>query len=267
MKINSKILKPLRVTAAVIAFAMIAGLLFFANSLLGNPVSYFIVRSNATKYVAENHPGYVLEDVYYSFKDGTYMAHFSVPGDEYSHFSICYGMSGKMFYDYHTSLITDGGNVRDTLERQYRKLVDNALERPDFPYVTDLAYGTLIFEGDSRYGFAIPNSELMPDSTKVITELGRRAGVLVVYILADEASATCAAEVLLGLKEFMEGVGVPFHAVELRLTAPGKETYDLSAMLADDIRPDGLVERVEESRRRLEEMYAIDDKKRQRLVF
>lgn len=258
IKISPKALKSLRVAAAVVAFAMIAWLLYFANALLGNPVSYFIVKSSAEKYIAENHAdeGYVLEDVFYSFKDGTYMAHFSIPGNEYSHFSVCYGMGGKMLYNYHTSLITDGGNIRSALDMEYRRLVDGALERPDFPYtINDIAYGTLVFGDDDRYGFAIPNSELSPDSTYDIAELGRRAGLLTVYILGD-ASAESAAEILLGLKEFMEGVGVPFHAVELSLGAPDGAEYGLSLFLADDIRADGLVERVEESRRKLLEEYA-----------
>lgn len=265
MKIKPEIIKPLRVTAAVIAFSMIAWLLYFANSLLGNPVSYFIVKGKAEKYVAENHAdeGYVLESVSYSFKDGTYLAHFSTPGDENSHFSMRYSMGGKMLWNYYTSLITDSGNIRTELNTLYRELVDNALERPDFPYViSDIAYGEIIFEGDGSCDFAIPNSELTPDSTKDIAELGRRAGVLTVYVLDGEAGAECAAEVLLGLKEFMEGVGVPFHAVELCIEAPDGKDYTLPLFLADDITPDGLTERAEESHRRLMEEYARLDAKR-----
>lgn len=191
MKINAKLLKPLRIAAAVTAFAMIAGLLLFANSLLGNPVSYFIVKVRAEKYVAEKHAdeGYVPEGVNYSFKDGTYMAHFSKPDDEYSHFSVCYSMGGKMLYDYYTRLTTDGGNIRTALDMQYGELVENALERPDFPYTVDeIAFGLLVFEGDTRrFDFAIPNSELMPEATKNIVDLGRRAGVLTIYII-DEAT-------------------------------------------------------------------------------
>ncbi|MDE7361239.1 MAG: hypothetical protein K2N38_04840 [Oscillospiraceae bacterium] len=263
MKINAKALKPLRVIAAVVAFAMIAGLLLFADSLLGNPVSYFIVKSNAKKYVAENHPGegYVLESVNYSFKDGTYLAHFSTPDVEYSHFSVNYDRTGKMRYDYYTRLITDGGNIRTELEMEYRRLVDSALERPDFPYDSDMAYGTLIFEGDSRYDFGIPNSALAPDSTRDITELGRQAGVLNIYILSDDLSAAHAAEVLLEIKEFTEGTGVPFHAVELTLESSDGGYYNLSHILSDDIGGDGLVELVEENHRKTEEYYAELDAK------
>lgn len=67
--------KPLRVIAAVIAFAMIAVLLEFANELLGNPVSYLIAKSNAKKYVAEKYAdeGYVVGDAAYFFKFKDYV--------------------------------------------------------------------------------------------------------------------------------------------------------------------------------------------------
>ena len=77
-------IKVFKVIAAVIAFLMIAAILLFADALVGNPVSYLIVKNNAEKYIAENYAdmGYVLEDVNHSFKFGEYYAHVAKPGSE-----------------------------------------------------------------------------------------------------------------------------------------------------------------------------------------
>ncbi len=240
-----------RVVAAVIAFGIIAWLLVFTNALVGNPVSYFIVKNNAEKYVAENYAdmGYVLERVEYNFKFGNYNAHFVKPGSEDYHFVESYGFDGKKVLDNYKTDDQIKRNVQRRLETLYRELVNSVLESPAYPYSTDIAFGELIFENfdfegplDEEYDYALPLSILVPDGLYNITELGAKAGHLTIYVDADEATPEKAAEVLLEINSLMERGGATFYAIDLRL---GSDEYlYINNFRRSDFHEDGLVEHV-----------------------
>ena len=63
---------PKRIAALVLALALLAGLGWVANSLVGNPVSRVLAARTARTYLEETSPApdYVLEAVRYSFKEG-----------------------------------------------------------------------------------------------------------------------------------------------------------------------------------------------------
>lgn len=261
----SKHRKVLRIIAAVIAFAMIGVLLLFANSLLGNPVSYLIVKNNARKYLAEKYDGYVLEEVSYSFKFGDYLAHASIPGSEDSHFVVYYGMNGSSHGDTYESNITKRGNVRRRLDMSYREMVDSVLDSAANPYSMDIDFGELIFEGDQDTtkeegrGFFFPLSELEQDGLYNIAELGERAGLLNIYVdTENEANAQTAAEFLLGIKSLMEKGGATFHAIDLVVESPSGD-YFVENFPRSDIYEDGLAERVAKIGMTTEEYNAAHD--------
>lgn len=239
-----KHLKLFRIIAAVIAFAMIAGVLLFANALVGNPVSYFMVKSKAEKYVAANYAdkGYYLESVNYSFKNGEYYAHVAKPGSEDCYFSLNYWFDGRMTRDYYESSVLGGSNTRRRLDMRYRELVKSVAESPSFPYGSDIAYGTLIF-GDRELeqfndNFGLREDDLVPDGIYDIAKLGEQAGMLTIYV-SGLTSEERVANILLDIKSLMEQGGVPFHAIGLN------SRYFI---LSEDIYEDGLVERVKNSR-------------------
>ena len=66
----------LKLTAFAAALALLAGVLWFSNGLLGNPVSKFLAARAAREYLAGQYPGadYQVESVNYSFKFGGYTA-------------------------------------------------------------------------------------------------------------------------------------------------------------------------------------------------
>lgn len=244
--------KPLRIIAAVAAFAMIAVLLEFANELLGNPVSYLIAKNNAKKYVEENYSdkGYVVESVSYSFKFKDYLAHAAKPDSKDCYFTVYYNMFGAFRGDNYESLVQNGENVRRRLEMSYRELADNVLDSSANPYKKDNAiqFGELIFdyaeEKPAKYDFALPLSILIPDAEYDIAELGAEGGLIVFYADAQgEATPEKAAEVLLKVSELMERGGVPFYAIDLTLRSSGGD-YILENFHRSDIYEDGLAERV-----------------------
>lgn len=249
--------KPLRVIAAVIAFAMIAVLLEFANELLGNPISYLIAKNNAKKYIEEKYSGegYIIEGVDYSFKFKDYFARAAKPGSEDCYFTVFYNMFGDFRGDNYESLVKNGENVERRLEMSYRELADTVLESPANPYKADRAiqFGELVFESDpekpSRHDFGLSRDILVPDKTYDIAQLGAEGGLIVFYVdVQGEATPEKAAEVLLKVNELFERGGVPFYAIDLTLESPSGNYY-LEDFRRSDIYEDGLAERVRQKGR------------------
>ncbi len=110
----SRYLTVFRIIAAIIAFALIGVLLWGANDLLGNPISYSIAKKNAQKYIAEKYAadGYVLEGVSYSFKFKDYLAHVAKNNSEDCRFTVFFGMDGSFRGDNYESLVQNGSNIR-----------------------------------------------------------------------------------------------------------------------------------------------------------
>lgn len=256
----SKHKKGFKIIAAVIAFAMIAGLVLLADALLGNPVSYLIVKNNAKKYVAENYEGYVLEDVSYSFKDGTYYADVAKPNSLDCRFFVKYRFNGHISLDLYDGEVLKGGNVRRRLDMEYRELVKNVVESPAYPYISNIAFGSLEceYDLDNGYTFAGIESPLVPDALYDIKEVGAKAGKLTIYIDAEEMPTyESTAEILLELSSIMERGGVTFHAIDLELGS-----INLDNFLRSDIYEDGLVDRVRANFQKTEEHYAeLDSEK------
>lgn len=261
-------LKICKIIAAVIALALIAWLAYFAIALLGNPITYGMVKSRAQKYVAENYAaeGYVLTDVSYSFKFGEYLADVEKPGSEDCRFTVFYRTNGKFNGDNYESLVEGGFNVRTRLDMHYRELCDTVFESSAYPYSKDICFGELVFEGDGQDAFqtqfGLSGSILKPDAVYNIPELGRQAGRIVVYVDTEEVSSEKAAEVLLNIKSLMEEGGVPFYAIKLVLRSPDGGRCELTDFLNADIHEDGLVERINANRQKTDELYAIEDEKK-----
>lgn len=255
-------LKICKIIAAVIALALTVGVLLFAVMMLGNPITYGMVKSRAKKYVAEKYAaeGYVLTDVSYSFKFGDYLADVEKPGSEDCRFTVFYGTTGKFNGDNYESLVEGRFNVRTRINMRYRELCDTIFESAAYPYSRDITFGDLVFEGDGQDAyqtkFGLSESILKPDAVYDIPELGRQAGRIVVDVDTEDLSPEKAAEVLLNIKTIMEQGGAPFYAINLCLESSDREHYRLDNFLAADIHEDGLVERVKANRQKTEEMYA-----------
>lgn len=265
---KGKFKKILKFAAAVAAFAMIAGLLYFANGLLGNPVSYLLAKSAAEKYIEENYAdeGYVLRDVSYSFKDIRYHAHIEKPNSEDCRFSVGYGWFGDMIYDSYESEVLSGFSTFRRLDSDYREITDKVLTSPMFPYERSTSYGSLEFDIKSKQDYALSSSMLVPDGLYDMGELGSKAGRLTIYVYnKGKADPEGAAEILLEIKKLMDMGGVRFHAVDLVIydcDAEEKfgEEYRIENFLYTDIYEEGLADRAEKNCRKTSSYYAEQDK-------
>ena len=139
--------KILKIAALVIAIALIIGVCWFANGLVGNPISKSLATRTAEKYIEENFPNtdFELERVTFSFKDTKYHAYIVSPSSADSSFSLTINMGGKIVLDLYENNVLTGWNTARRLGDAYREAVDQVLESPSFPYDCHIGFGDLEF--------------------------------------------------------------------------------------------------------------------------
>ena len=249
-----------RVIAFIVAVILIAGVGWFANAIVGNPVSKAMAKSTAKKYLKTTYSGtdYYIEEISYSFKDCNYYADIKSPSSMDTEFSFAINMAGKLLWDNYEGAVLSKQNTADRLYMEYRKLVDTVLESPMFPFDSDIGYGDLQFVEAAYVGaegipsYAIVTEELELDGFYDIAELGRQAGLIVIYFYDEEVTEERAAEILLEFKELMDDGGVPFYAIDMVLEYPRTEDgntrpdarVEIDGFLYEDIYEEGLAERV-----------------------
>lgn len=268
---KKRILKILALCAGII---LILGVCIFANSLVGNPISKALATSTAKKHLKENYANtyYELGDVSYSFKDGYYHAQVFSPRSIDSSFSLLINGLGKLRYDYYENNVTNGWNTAYRLRDDYRKTVDTLIESDSFPYAVILGYGDLEFitaeykDMPDIPEYALLTNDLTLDSYYNVNELGKKAGVLTLYIADETVSEERLAEILLGIRECFDRAGVGFYIIDCVLEYPQNENaeyrygnVEISEFLYSDIYADGLVERVKAAIEQTENYYAEQD--------
>lgn len=277
--------KWLKIAALVAALIMIAGLCWFANALVGNPVSKWLAARTAEKHLEEVYgdTDFEIERISFNFKDTDYYAHIKSPSSEDSSFSLRIDMLGNLLLDTYENRVLYGENTQNRLYMEYRALVDEVLEAPDYPFTSFIAYG------DLKVGFQAPDVEVgVPywpasyvildkvelDKQYDIRELAKTAGYLVIYVEDDIVTVERAAEVLLELKNVFDRKNVPFYAIDFVLEYPRKEEggttkegrVNVEGFLRSDIYEEGLTERVRMADEELNAYYAEQDRITKELV-
>ena len=274
--------KGLKMAALVVALLIMAGIGWFANALVGNPVSKWLATRTAERHLQEHYgdTDFVIETVVFNFKDTDYYAYIMSPSSEDSRFSLRIDMVGNLRMDTYESRVLMGGNTADRLSMEYRALTDEVFEGPYYPFTSFIAYG------DLRVGFDTPDveveedlplagyvilEELELDKKYDIRELGAMAGRLVVYVEDEVVTIERAAQVLLELKELFDIENVPFYAIDFVLEYPRKPEggtikdgqINVEEFLYSDIYEDGLEERLSAANDALNAYYAETDKERE----
>lgn len=271
--------KTLKALALVLALALTAGLLWMANALLGNPISYALANRGASAYLQAHYPDtdYRLEKAHYSFKDGSYYAAVWSPSSRDTQFTLCLDSFGSVVRD-DFEQVENRSTTERRLQENYRALVDPVLESPSFLYAEELARSGIVFgklEIRSRDNLpgagdapdALVQEDLILDGDYDLYELGRQAGTLVVYADSDTVTPEHAAEILLALRAFLDEKGISFRWVDFTLQPPRPEEGprpDVSVGTLyfpyEDIYEEGMVDRVKASDAALRSWYASWDK-------
>ena len=268
--------KVLKVLAFLTAAALIAGIAMFSTALMGNPVSRFLARRTAVRHLKETYPGtdYFIEDLNYDFKSSGYYAGISSPSSIDTRFTLYFDMMGHLKYDSYDQ-VAGGFVTARRLDAEYRELTDGVFNAPSFPYDCDIDFGMLSIypkseiEDSDPYEIpvhTIPVEELVLDKNYDIRELGRRAGQLIVYVNSDEVSAEKAAEIIVRIRKIFDDAGVTFAEMDFTLEHPkpeegmrNEETVSARGIAYEDIREDGMTERVEAADKALKAYYAEQD--------
>lgn len=263
--------------AGIIALLLIAGIAYFANGLVGNPVSKVMAKIHADKYIEEHYPDLDLEkgDVVFNFKTGGYSVYVTAKGSMDIRFAIGFDEFGRVKGDTYDSVLS-GFTTWDRISGEYRNMVREGIGSEEFDYPSEIGFGEIMtndkendaFKDESVYG--IKREELVLDYEYDIKELGRNHGKIVIYVEDEDVSAKRAAEIMLDIKRIFDKRDIPFKLINFTLEHPrnedgqknfSKEDFDVRSFLYEDITEDGLEEKLEKAHRELKEHYAEVDKK------
>lgn len=251
--------KKLKIAAFIVAMVLIVGVGWFANELVGNPISKMLATNAAERHLEAEYADkdFYIDRVTYSFKDCNYYAYVKSQSSVDSEFTLCISGGGKLKWDSYEDRVVKGWNTANRLSTEYREVVDSVLESPTFPFGHDIGFGELQCisreyahtEGIPEY--ALITEDLVLDKVYNIAELGKEAGHLVLYVQDEAVTVERAAEVLLELKYLMDEAGVPFYAIDFVLEYPRNEDgtwregrIETQDFLSKDIYEEGMVERV-----------------------
>lgn len=264
----------LKIGALVLAILLIVGVLLFANSLVGNPISKALATNTAEKYLSEVYgdTDFELGEVNFSFKDGYYHAFVASPSSIDGSFTLMINGFGELCYDNYENNVTNGWNTASRVGNEYRAVVDAVFDSGSFPYNEHIGYGELVFvpsehkDAPEVPDYALITDELTLDAYYNASELGKRAGRLTVYIEDNTVSAVRLAEILLGVRVCFDSAGVGFYAIDCVLEYPrGEDGFcedgrvEVMEFRYSDIYEEGLTERVEASDRAAKDYYSWQD--------
>lgn len=264
-----------KITAMLAAIALILGLLWFGESLVGNPISKQLAQKAAREHLETVYPGtdFVLEEVVYSFKDGGYYTNVNSPSSEDSTFTLAFNHWGKFRWDSYEDRVVQRENTARRVEKEYWQLADQVLSQMESYDPEGIQHGKLELDcrkalenGDCcPYSMAIEDLEL--DRVYDMGELGAQCGTMIYYVETNDITPEHAAQLMLEIRRLMDQAGVGFRGLNLVLE-PLKEngprgTYlRVEAFPYEDIYEEGLEERLLEAHLRLEEQYATMEKQR-----
>ena len=271
--------KSVKILAGLTAFVLIGGILWFANGLLGNPISKAIANNTAKKYIEENYYDMNLEvsDAFYSFKSGSYYVDVKSPTSKDTYFSISISSLGKIEYDSYEDNVIKKFNTYIRLNELYDKKIQSVFDNNEFPYKSDISYGELrempSKELDSEYtefgpAYGLNLSELELDKDYNINKIGKKSGHIVFYAQDEDISIKRASEILFDIKNILDEKNVSFHAIDFTLEKPREgeqvnpedKSISIEQFLYSDIYENGIENRMKKAIDNLQKHYEEQDK-------
>ncbi len=238
-------------------------LLVVGNNYLGNPINHLLATNAAEKYVEETYgdKDYYVDRVGYD-KGGHYPYYATIKSktSEDTVFSVFISSMGEVGGDNYEYVIEERYTVLRRITKEYANLVNEVFAKEDFPVESIVLQGTEVCggriqttsraQGEYRPNYGIVMQELELDKEYDIMKLGKAAGTIYIDVHSEEITAEKAAEYILQIKEFFDKEGVPFYAIDFKLSEPLQEGRTaeyicVTGFLYDDIYEEGLAERVQ----------------------
>lgn len=259
-----------KIIAAILAFILIAVVLFIANGMVGNPISKMLTNRAATKYIAENYSdlNLELEKAFYSFKDGRYHVKTSSTSSIDTHFPLSYSWRGELDYDGYENLVVSKWNTWRRIDDEYRKLIDSEIKGKLNFDERDFIYGELRVKDDDF-------SNLVIDKIYDVKELAISQGHINLHLEKDIPTIKIMTETLTKVKEITDKEEIPFYSIDINLYEPRREDDKQKELLTkkylmvkeflySDIYLDGLAQRVEENIEATRRYYEEQDEEKKR---
>lgn len=262
----TKSIKVLKIGAFCLATAITLMLIILANVLLGNPVSRVLAYNTGKKYIAQSLTGtdYRIDAVKYNWKvGGGYSVMLETDEQIDGDFYLSTDMLGRITYDY-SYLVTDKINTSYRVESEYDNAVNYVVSHIELPFEPYNVWGRLLFREEIPVdgypnGIAedISISSLEVNKLYNVQDFGEKIGAVKIFLRTDCNDITYdnAAEFLLKFREACDDFGVKFYSIGFA----GNISFE--GLLYEDIYEDGLVERIKEAEKSLDDYYMTMDKK------
>lgn len=228
-----------------------AGLLWFGNEMMGNPVSYLLSKSGAEKYLAAAYPDsdFVMEEFGYDFKAGGYYAHIASPSSPDTQFSIMMDQWGNFRWDSYQDRVENRWNTFQRLEQEYSKQVC-AVFSEEFPYEVELCSGSLelAHHGENPKDAPAVEELLLDQSTDTLPELAEKSGRITIWLKSDRRDPELATEMLLTVRKALDEAEIPFCRLDFvqRLPQPGQE-LSIQGILRQEMTEEKLIQKIKEA--------------------
>ncbi|SCG99321.1 YfjL-like protein [Romboutsia sp. 1001713B170207_170306_H8] len=262
--------KSIKILSGGLAFLLIIVILYFANGLLGNPISKTVANNVSKEYIAKNYQNMKLNlsNASYSFKTGDYYVQVKSPISKDTHFSLTISPLGKIIGDTYESDVLGKFNTLTRIDKIYNDKVNNVIESKEFTYKSDIYFGELSED-------MLDRNKLELDKDYNLYELGKKAGHIVLYIQDEDVSFKKASEILLDIKSMLDKQSVSFYSIDFTLQKPRNENGELSSddsyisvekFLYKDIYEEDLENRVLKSYEDLQKYYKEQDLKKEEIL-
>ncbi|MGL4912198.1 MAG: hypothetical protein ACRC3Y_07160 [Romboutsia sp.] len=270
--------KSIKILSGVTAFLLIIGILYFANGLVGNPISKMMANKEVKELVNEKYSNLdlELEDARYNFKIGGYDIIAKSPNSRDTHFTISTNQFGKIYYDSYENDVVNRYNTFFRINSAYGERVMNFFDNEKLQYKTDINFGEIMSKEESesdeyskiKYGVVLKDLEL--DKEYDMHQLGKEYGHIVFYAQDEDVSVNKASEILLYLKNILDEEKIYFYAIDFVLEKPRGENnevkeesrIDLKQFLYEDIYEEDLENRVIKVMEDTKKYYEEQDKEK-----
>lgn len=269
-----------KLIAGILAFILIGGVLWFANGLVGNPVSKMLANRSAEKYIAEKYGDMELEvsKAGYNFKTGGYYVSVKSLTSIDTHFSINISPYGQIGYDLYDYNVLRKFNTWRRIDSEYRNMVSKIFDSDNFTYQSDINFGQII-RNHSKEGtdyikpfgpeYGLTFDDLIIDKIYDIKEISKNAGHLVLYIDDDQVNSKRASNILMNIKNIFDDADISFYTIDFCLQEPiigdnylNRNKFQINEFLYSDIYEEDLTKRLEEAAKFLQEYFEKEDTKK-----
>lgn len=215
------------VTISILLSAVFLFICLISNFIVGNPLSYLLVKHNAAKFITDSpyfrNSGYEINSVFYDYLVGNYIVSAMKNNSSDSKISIYYGFFGDYRWDDSADVINECKNVKQRMDKEYTQIVREAYEKNPISEHAEYIYADIATEGkinaekSAKHIRILPSSELQLNMVFDYSEIGAESGMIDIAFGIPDLSTVNPAQILLQLKEIFDKSGVSFVSISIAL--------------------------------------------------